>query len=369
MLGIPPKKQEYHEEKTIITHGWPFFNAMFESAELGPGTDIYRPAKGVSSAETDIQHFDGSASGFHHFQKSLAPLPGGHSKNLKDHRRSLQLTPSRSFGKVEPASTQSVASKGYRNFLPGDYVYNFEYPIDCHLPETINVELGRVQYELEVLVERAGAFRANMVGTKEVLMVRVPGESSLEQVEPIAISRNWEDQLHYDIVISGKSFPLGSQIPIAFKLTPLAKVQCHRIKVYVTENIEYYCNNKRVHRMEPTRKIQLLEKRAELPSASAYPGSEVRIISGGGVPFEKRELAASGTELINAESTSLLGDLDGDHNIGPTEMEMNVQLPSCSDLKSNLKAQRLHFDTTYNDIQVHHWIKVRVSSILLILSY
>jgi hypothetical protein len=342
----------------LITHGWPFFNATFDSAEFGPGTDIYRPIKGPSSAVTALQSTDGSGLGFDQFQRPVPPSSGVWGKNLKDHRRSLQLTPSRSFGKAEPGSNQSVAAKGYRTFLPGDYIYNFEYPIDCHLPESINVELGRVQYDLEVLIERAGAFRANILGSKEVLMVRVPGESSLEQVEPIAISRNWEDQLHYDIVISGKSFPLGSQIPIAFKLTPLAKVQCHRIKVYVTENIEYYCSNKRVHRMEPTRKIQLLEKRAELPSTSAYPGSDVRVISGGGVPYEKREIAASGTELVNAQSMNLLGDLDGEHNIGPTEMEMNVQLPSCSDLRSNLKAQRLHFDTTYSDIQVHHWIKV-----------
>merc|ERR1711881_476181 len=113
------------------------------------------------------------------------------------------------------------------------------------------------------VVERAGAFKTNLMGTKEGVVIRTPAEGALEQVEPIAISRNWEDQLHYDIVISGKSFPLGSTVPIAFKLTPLAKVQCHRIKVFVTENIQYFTNNKKVHRLEPTRKVQLFEKRAD----------------------------------------------------------------------------------------------------------
>ncbi len=237
-------------------------------------------------------------------------------------------------------------------------MYNFELPIDSRLPETINVDLGFVKYELEATVERAGAFRANLVGAKEVTLIRAPSEGSLEQVEPIAISRNWEDQLHYDIVISGKSFPLGSQVPIAFKLTPLAKVQCHRIKVFVTENIQYYTSNRRVHRLEPTRKIQLFEKRADGPSTSAYPGSSMRITAGGGVAYDARAAAAAGNENIPRDTSNLLGDLDGDSNVGPTEMEFNVQLPNCHSMKEKEKSASLHFDTTYPAIQVHHWIKV-----------
>ena len=238
-------------------------------------------------------------------------------------------------------------------------MYNFELPIDSRLPETIDVELGCVKYELEATVERAGAFRSNLVGTKEVTLIRAPSEGSLEQVEPIAISRNWEDQLHYDIVISGKSFPLGSQVPIAFKLTPLAKVQCHRVKVFVTENIQYYTANKRVHRLEPTRKIQLFEKRADGPSTSAYPGSSMRITAGGGIAFDYREAAARGEELVPRDTTNLLGNLnDADSNVGPTEMEFNVQLPSCQSVEAKDRLSRLHFDTTYGGIQVHHWIKV-----------
>ncbi|KAI9890418.1 MAG: hypothetical protein M1814_004204 [Vezdaea aestivalis] len=354
--GIPPKKTEYHEEKSIITHGWPFFNAAFESAEKGTGADVVKMAKGPGSAPPALSSSGPSLSTFDHFRKQSTSSPRPFSKGNQDHRKSLQLGPSQSFGKGE--SGQSVTAKGYRTFNPGDYYYNFELPIDCHLPESINVDLGSVKYDLEVLVERAGAFRANLMGSKAVTMIRAPGESSLEQVEPIAISRNWEDQLHYDIVISGKSFPLGAQIPIAFKLTPLAKVQCHRIRVYITENIEYYCSNKKVHRLEPTRKIQLLEKRAEQMSTSTYAGSTVRVLSGGGVPFDKRAAAAAGTEIPNDRSYNLLGDLDGDHNTGPTEMEMSIQLPSCSDLKAASKAQQLHFDTTYSNIQVHHWIKI-----------
>lgn len=350
--GIPPRKIDFEESDTIMSHTWPFFNAQFESAERGTNADHVKLFNGPDGQSTTVSKLD--------------PLgrstPNASSVNLdpKDAKKlALSVNQSRSFGKGDqPPGGPSVAARGYRTFLPGDYIYNFELPLDSRLPETIDVELGSVKYELEAIVERSGAFRANLSGSKEVTLIRAPAEGSLEQVEPIAISRNWEDQLHYDIVISGKSFPLGTQVPIAFKLTPLAKVQCHRIKVMVTENIEYFCSNKRVHRMEPTRKVQLFEKRADGPPTSTYPGSTMRIVSGGGIPYDMRAAAARGEEVTPTDTSNLLGDLDGDASVGPTEMEFSVQLPSCSAMKEKDRHQRLHFDTTYQNIQVHHWIKV-----------
>ncbi|KAI7243368.1 hypothetical protein KC352_g14591, partial [Hortaea werneckii] len=217
--GIPPRKVEFDETDTIMSHTWPFFNAQFESAEKGTNADHVQLFKGS----------DGSSSSVTRLDPLGRSTPNSSSANLsaKDTKKlSLQVNQSRSFGKGDPVpGGPSVAAKGYRTFMPGDYIYNFEFPLDSRLPETIDVELGSVKYELEAEVVRSGAFRANLEGKKEVTLIRAPAEGSLEQVEPIAISRNWEDQLHYDIVISGKSFPLGSQVPIAFKLTPLAKVQ------------------------------------------------------------------------------------------------------------------------------------------------
>ena len=358
LLGIPPRKVEFKDTESLMNHTWPFFNAQFLNAEHGTGADSVRLVKGPTTTTREVSPGVTSSS-FDQFERSSrSSRPNSGVENLTPSqlkRLSLQQTHSKSFGKGD----SSVNSKGYRTFTPGDYIYNFELPIDSRLPETIDVELGKVKYELEAIVERSGAFRANLVGTKEVVLIRAPAENSLETVEPIAISRDWEDQLHYDIVISGKSFPLGAQVPIAFKLTPLAKVQCHRVKVYVTENIQYFTSNKRVHRLEPTRRIQLFEKRADSISTSTYPGSSLRIISGGGVAYDARQAAAEGNEKVPRDMTNLLGNLDGEHNVGPTEMEVNVQLPSCHTMKDKDKGQRLHFDTTYSNIQVNHWIKVR----------
>lgn len=330
-----------------MSHTWPFFNAQFATAEGGSCADVVRLANGQTNEQ--------------HGHPYLANSPLGSTTNLggREHRKlSLQVSQSKSFERSDNPKVQTVAQKGYRTFYPGDYTYNFELPLDSRLPETIEADLGSVKYELEATVERAGAFRGNLMGVKEVHLIRAPAEGSLEQVEPIAISRNWEDQLHYDIVISGKSFPLGSKIPIAFKLTPLAKVQCHRIKVYVTENTEYFCNQKRVHRMEPTRKILLFEKRADGHSTSTFPGSTIRVTAGGGVPYDQRVAAANGEEVSIQDTQNLLGQLEGQSNVGPTEMEFSVQLPGCHHSSEKERVNRLHFDTTYQNIQVHHWIKV-----------
>jgi hypothetical protein len=346
--GIPPRKVEFEEMHKIMNHTWPFFDCKFPTAETGTGAnrvELYKnPGLGNSLNDSSLN------------------LTSKEAKRL-----SLQVNQSRSFGKGETASGgPSVAQKGYRTFNAGEYVYDFELPLDSHLPETLEVEYGSVKYELEATVERAGAFRTNLVGSKQVILIRAPSEGSLEQVEPIAISRSWEDQLHYDIVISGKSFPLGAQVPIAFKLTPLAKVQCHRIKVFVTENVEYFCDQKRVHRMDAVRKVQLFEKRADGPPTSAYPGSTMRIVSGGGVPYDQRAAAARGEDVQVQDPTNLLGNLGGDSDVGPTEMEFNVQLPSCHNMRDKDKMAKLHFDTTYQNIQVHHWIKVCLIPFLLV---
>lgn len=357
--GIPPRRTEFRDTEDIMNHTWAFFNAHFPQAENSYCADIVHLAKDPSVCTKELGV---TASSFDLFQRTASPRSNMTSREVK--RLSLQANQSRSFGKGETISgSPTVAQKGFKVFQPGDYVYNFELPVDNRRPESINVELGNVKYELEASVERPGAFRPKLTGTKELTMIRAPAEGSLEQIEPIAISRNWDDQLHYDIVISGKSFPLGASVPIAFKLTPLAKVQCHRIKVFITENVQYFTANKRVHRLDATRKIQLFEKRADGSSVSAYPGSTIRVTAGGGIAWDHREAAARGDENVPRDQSNLLGNLEQDSaSIGPTEMEVNVKLPSCHEMREKAKSERIHFDTTYQNIQVNHWIKVRDGS-------
>jgi hypothetical protein len=58
-------------------------------------------------------------------------------------------------------------------------------------------------------------------------------------------------------------------------------------------------------------------------------------------------------------SENILGDLDlGLESFwGPTEMEMNVQIPTCQQMAKDRNV-RLHPDCSWKNVNVYHWIKV-----------
>lgn len=378
--GIPPLKTEFHEEESLRTQILPFFNALYEGSEVGYGTQcnyIIRE-KTATSAVTERSASPGfSLPGIGHRSRS------GTTTSTKDLKRlSLQSNQSRSFSKTDSPFGPTPQQKGYKLFHPGIYEYSFELPIDNNSPETTKLPLASVVWQLEALIERAGTFKPNLQGFKEIPVIRSPSLDSLELIEPISISRNWEDQLHYEIMISGKSFPLGSRIPIAFKLTPLAKVQIHKLKVFVTETVEYFTGNQKVTRKEPTRKIQLIEKVAGKPLAEEYSGSEVKILAGGELDPEQR-LEARGmaerhrqrearrtgipAQALPEPTDNILGDIDlGLESFwGQTEIEMNVQLPTCADMEND-RLKRLHHDCTWKNVNVHHWIKVCLNIVVIL---
>ena len=367
--GIPPHKTEISQEQTLRTQSLVFFHAMHQGMwDTEYGSQCIYAHKAASPASTPQP---AASNGSLH-------LPGkgrAGTMTAKEYKRlSLQSVNSRSFGKGDSPHISQVQAKGYKVFRPGTYEYNFELPIDHNQLETAKLQYGSVRWDLETTVERAGAFKPNLHGTKEVSIVRLPDQMSLETIEPISISRHWEDQLHYDIIISGKSFPIGGKIPIAFKLTPLAKVQVHKLKVFVTENVEYWTNDRHVTRKDPGRKLLLLEKAAGKPLEKQFAASDIRVVSGGELePDEREEARRTATRrrlreaarhhgaaaALPEPSENLLGDLDlGLESFwGSTEIEMNVQLPTC-EMMARDKTLRLHPDCSWKNVNVFHWIKV-----------
>jgi hypothetical protein len=371
--GIPPSKTELYQEQTLRTQSLVFFHAMHQAMwDTEYGSQCTYTLKDNSPVGSRPPN---ASSG------SLQMRGGkGRSSTLtaKEYKRlSLQSVNSRSFNKADSPHITQVQAKGYKVFRPGTYEYSFELPIDHNQLETAKLQYGSVRWELETTVERAGAFKPNLHGAKEVSIVRLPDQMSLETIEPISISRHWEDQLHYDIIISGKSFPIGGRIPIAFKLTPLAKVQVHKLKVFVTESAEYWTNDRRVTRKDPGRKLLLLEKAAGKPLDKQYAASDIRVVSGGELEPDEREEARRtaarqrlreasrqhrGPEPLPEPSDNLLGDLDLglESYWGSTEIEMNVQLPTCDKMARD-KSLRLHPDCSWKNVNIFHWIKVSPS--------
>ncbi|SPO03079.1 uncharacterized protein DNG_05760 [Cephalotrichum gorgonifer] len=371
--GIPPARMQEAEEESLRTQVLTFFSATHDGWETEYGNQcsftmrdpVPTSTPAAYSADTPLRPFS--------VAPDSPPLISGHrglsgSKDLK--RLGFRSVRTRSFGHADDAARRpldkiSPSRKGYKIFRPGTYEYTFELPIDHHQLETTKLPWGSVKWELQATVERAGAFRHNLHGTKELSLVRLPDQLSLESTEPISIGRQWDDQLHYDIVISGKSFAIGSRIPVAFKFTPLAKVQVYKIRVYVSESIEYYTNDRRVTRREPGRKMLLMEKIAGKPLDPSF-GADLRTTSGGELPEGDRWRPREGSgRLRGAEGegrepmSNLLGDLElGLESLwGPTEIEANVQIPTCEMMRQD-ESMTLHPDSSWKNVNVNHFIKI-----------
>jgi len=190
--GIPPRRAEFFEEKELMTHTWPFFNAQFSSSEMSHGADV---ARFIDSQRLSMDLSRSSMDSVSSLALSDAPSPrsatppvGSPVSNGGNSHFGIPFGQSRSFSKEDKTATQS---RGYRMFNAGEYIYNFELPLDSVLPESVECDMGSVRYELEATVERSGAFKSNLSGKTEVLLVRNPSEQNLEIHEPISISRTW----------------------------------------------------------------------------------------------------------------------------------------------------------------------------------
>ena len=214
-------------------------------------------------------------------------------------------------------------------FQPGDYIYTFEQIVPQSYPETIKADFGFVEYFLLATIERYGAFKSNMNARLPVTIVRTQSDTSVEESEPILISRDWENQLFYDIVISSKDIILDAFLPIHFSFSPLDKITLHRVRIYITETMEYYCRGKKIHRLEPTKKFLLAEH------------------CGPALPNAPKD--------ANGVKAKYMGNLleDEDGFLSNKSFEFQVFIPSRFG-----SHQRLHPDTGFDKIKSNHWIKL-----------
>ncbi|KAJ5318001.1 hypothetical protein N7508_002509 [Penicillium antarcticum] len=350
--GILPKEGRTQHIKELNKHVWPLFLADAQDG-LSMSNIDYRAnnlniASPLLATITKLHRTNTAILNIQHNNKDAMDL-------------SLRMNHDHACGisNGEPwARGVSRSHRGYQVFPPGDYTYNFEQLIDSHNPETIENQMVSVRWLLQAVVERPGVFQSNLSGIRYIPFIRSPVEGCLEQVEPIAISRTWKDQLHYNITIIGKSFPLGSRIPIAIKLTPFAKVTCRRIQVWVMENFHYH--GKANHHIEPRKRLLLFEKTAPSASPSNYPGSLTRVTADDGISWNNRAATLTGEDLVDHNRNNLPDNLSDSCQAGPTEMELNVQIPNCQTIVGKDEMQKLHCDATYESIEIAHQIMVSV---------
>lgn len=149
----------------------------------------------------------------------------------------------------------------------GDYVFHFTLAIDPRTAETIKCNSGNIAYYLEAKVFRSSRFSGLVSAQREVTLVRSPPDiSGTTNTASVPVSRQWDNRLHYEILCAKKYIPLGSSIPMSIKLTPMDKVQVHRVKVQALELVTY--NSMRgdgAKFLDPVRKTTLCLMRAKAP--------------------------------------------------------------------------------------------------------
>ncbi|QEU62521.1 Aly1/Aly2 [Kluyveromyces lactis] len=342
--GIPPKKQEFVELNDVVKHTWPFFqsdlqsvpnNQSTEPADLlkGSNASLFRPLHDDMDKPMARRHSNAQ-------MRSLSPIGNFLRSTSKDipnvkmvsETFSDMLSISNSvsdISSVKSNGNSSSATPGPFIFHPGDYIFSFEHAIPLSYPETITATFGQVEYFLLVNIERQGAFKSDVNAKLPITIVRTPSDNSVEETEPIAISRDWNTHLHYDIMIVSKDIVLDAFLPIAFRITPMDKVALHRIRIFLTETLEYYCKGKKVHRLEPTKKFLLTEHRAP----------PIKDIPPDAVPTKAKYLG------------NLLEDEHGD--LVTRDFKYQVFFPE----RLNYQ-QKIHPDTSYGTIKSNHWIKI-----------
>ncbi|KAH9889437.1 hypothetical protein C8Q73DRAFT_793631 [Cubamyces lactineus] len=232
---------------------------------------------------------------------------------------------------------------GWKEFRRGVYTYPISFAIPANSPPTLHVDYGSVTWKLKAVVHRPGAFKAKLQTSQEITVIATPCEDDTEESESIIVERQWDTQMQYLIAISGRSFPLGSVMPISVTFMPWTKMKIHRISVLIEERVDYWTQFRRVARTDPINRVSLL--------ALKYPKKDgppiLPLLSDDPDAFRQSPLA----EVIdpNDDLGEIVSSLMGP---GPWTIRKELHLPKAGEsLHTTNKNRR-------SNISVSHMLKI-----------
>ncbi|ORY34869.1 or S-antigen, C-terminal domain-domain-containing protein [Naematelia encephala] len=253
----------------------------------------------------------------------------------------------------------------WKEFRKGTYNYPISFPIPVDAPPSIHAEFGSVTYRLKATVIRVGALTPNLVEEVEVMMIASPQEDDLEESENVIVERQWEEQMRYQIALSGKAFPIGGTIPISVRLMPLAKCRIHRLTVSLEEKTDYFAQDRKVARHETPKKYMLLFIKQPEKLERIQP--LLPILSDDPNAAKDSPLAPLAIQAARNNPPPDAFDVDGDEDamfasmyaslldpLGPWHLEKTLTVPDCA---SSIRFTTKHAKT---NIQVSHWLKVTI---------
>ncbi|CAG8558646.1 19375_t:CDS:2 [Racocetra persica] len=115
----------------------------------------------------------------------------------------------------------------------GIHTFAFEKFLPGNLPETINTDLGTISYALYAKASRSKFLPKLRLHQPIEILRTIPDHINSQG---IAVAREFNDMLSYEISIPKKAYPLGQSIPIDMKICPyIKKLQVKGVKVDLVE--------------------------------------------------------------------------------------------------------------------------------------
>ncbi|CCF55786.1 hypothetical protein KAFR_0A03510 [Kazachstania africana CBS 2517] len=290
-LEWPNSKDNKIETFSIIDHKWSFYDA--NSSPSHDNATLYRPISNSTTRRHSTSSLSSSSSMF---------------ENL--------------FAKSDMANDPTY-------FQPGMYFYTFQYIIPHSVPESIEVPYGSIKYQLRLIVKNYKKFNSKSVKLLPITIIRSPSDTSIEENEPIIINKDWKSKIFYNIVIHSKICILDGFLPISITMIPMDKVIVHRVRVWITETINYHSTkDPSLHRSAATREYLLSELKGK-SSSDSHPRYQ------------------------NPNDFDNLLESNDTDDIGNRNFEFQVYVP-----KNINSFSKLHPDTFFNSIVINHWIKI-----------
>ncbi|OBT62283.1 hypothetical protein VE03_08576 [Pseudogymnoascus sp. 23342-1-I1] len=383
---FPPEFTQHHDEKRLKYQVLPFFNALLPTQDDGYGAQCSYALEDrgptASSLKIDPALSEALSKVMEGSKNKPRPVLTAREQKVLQRRLSCSTVISENE-QSSGASTRRLGSApqtGYKIFPPGVYEYSFEITLDHRCPETMNLPMGSVHWRLESLVERHGAFKTSLRGKQEVLVVRAPQVNAEDHLlEPISFTQSYDEVICH-VLVQGSAFPIGGKMPVVFTFTPLEKVEVRAVWISILEETRYHCHNGLHSKDGAKREVKVFEKRAGKPISEEYEGVDVRFSEGGELSPEQRVVARAQAESLRRQVSAvtgvaaeplpeagdnLLGDIDLglDHFIGQTVMEVDLQLPTCEQMRKSA-SKILHPSSNFpKATNVEHFFYLRLAKL------
>lgn len=161
------------------------------------------------------------------------------------------------LGSILPSFPSSSSSDSARDksigggmVVPvGIYEFPFELLVPVTIPESIECIYGWVRYHLSAKIERPSVLYPNLVSSKPIQVLVAPDEHLMHRT--INLRSGPSKYLSCAAQIHGRSFALGTKIPMVVTITPFDLLKVEFSEVTILQQVSYRLSGQSESKHEP----------------------------------------------------------------------------------------------------------------------